>query len=231
MLLGPFEVRGSRRVARPRGSDLSSHFREAAAKGTDDTMGMVITNGKDVVSYLKSQHQQVKKMLSDVLDASGEQRANAFYALRRMLAIHETAEEEIVHPAARHNIPNGERIVAARLKEENAAKKALTELEALDVDSEEFETKFKKLQKAVLAHAESEEKQEFEVLGSKLEAAELAHMRRAVEIAEGMAPTRPHPGVGESAAANIISGPFMSMMDRARDALSGKKEPESEQSN
>jgi hypothetical protein len=36
-----------------------------------------------------------------------------------------------------------------------------------------------------------------------------------------MAPTRPHPGV-ESAAANILVGPFAAMLDRTRDAISGK---------
>jgi hypothetical protein len=46
-------------------------------------------------------------------------------------------------------------------------------------------------------------------------------MRRAVEIAESTAPTRPHPGV-ESAPANMLAGPFASMLDRARDLISGK---------
>ncbi|AKU94979.1 hypothetical protein AKJ09_01643 [Labilithrix luteola] len=47
-------------------------------------------------------------------------------------------------------------------------------------------------------------------------------MRTAAELAENVAPTRPHAGI-ESAAANLIAGPFASMMDRARDALAAKK--------
>jgi hypothetical protein len=46
-------------------------------------------------------------------------------------------------------------------------------------------------------------------------------MQRAVNFMESVAPTRPHPGV-ESATANLLVGPFASMLDRARDALSGK---------
>jgi hypothetical protein len=42
-----------------------------------------------------------------------------------------------------------------------------------------------------------------------------------VELAEAMAPTRPHPGV-ESAKANMLAGPFAMMLERARDALTGK---------
>ncbi|GAB4585097.1 hypothetical protein Ntsu_29290 [Nocardia sp. IFM 10818] len=44
-------------------------------------------------------------------------------------------------------------------------------------------------------------------------------MRRAVEIAEALAPTRPHAGV-ESVGANLLVGPFAAMLDRARDAIS-----------
>ena len=44
-------------------------------------------------------------------------------------------------------------------------------------------------------------------------------MAGAVRAAEAIAPTRPHPGV-ESAALNFAVGPFASMLDRARDALS-----------
>jgi hypothetical protein len=46
-------------------------------------------------------------------------------------------------------------------------------------------------------------------------------MRKAVEFAEKVAPTRPHPGV-ESASGNVLAGPFAAMIDRTRDAFSGK---------
>jgi hypothetical protein len=43
-------------------------------------------------------------------------------------------------------------------------------------------------------------------------------MAAAVKAAEAMAPTHPHAGV-ESAAANLLVGPFAAMMDRTRDVL------------
>jgi hypothetical protein len=49
----------------------------------------------------------------------------------------------------------------------------------------------------------------------------LSSRGEAVAFAESIAPTRPHPGV-ESAAANMLVGPFAAMLDRARDAISGK---------
>jgi hemerythrin superfamily protein len=180
-----------------------------------------LSSGRDVVTFLTGQHEQIKALFEDVVQASGEQRTTAFTALRRLLAVHETAEEEIVHPRARREIDGGEDIVGARLKEENEAKQTLAALEKMDVDSAEFETMFRELQADVLTHAKAEEEQEFSRLAAELDAAELERMRNAVKLAESVAPTRPHAGV-ESAGANLLAGPFAAMLDRTRDLLSGK---------
>jgi hemerythrin superfamily protein len=180
-----------------------------------------LAGGRDVVAFLVSQHQQIKDLFAEVTRSAGDERREAFTALRRLLAVHETAEEEVVHPRARQALPNGSEIVDARLQEENEAKQTLSELEQLDVDSTEFETRFLELQADVLNHAAAEEEQEFGRLADELDADQLQRMRRAVELAEASAPTRAHPGV-ESAKANMLAGPFAAMLDRARDILSGK---------
>jgi hypothetical protein len=122
---------------------------------------------------------------------------------------------------ARGSISDGESIIGARLIEEHAAKEALSQLEKLDVDSPEFVRLFTQLETDVVAHAEAEENQEFSKLADVLDEDDLENMRAAVERAEKLAPTRPHPGV-ESATANLLAGPFAAMTDRARDALTGK---------
>lgn len=185
------------------------------------TMGKIMSTGGDVVLFLKEQHQQVKGMFNAVKTSHGEARAQAFVALRRMLAVHETAEEEIVHPAARRALPNGEAIVAQRLQEEKQAKLALAELENLPVDSLQFEQKFVSFEADVIAHAELEEREEFDRLAETLDPSNLEKMRKAAIFAESIAPTRPHPGI-ESQAANMLVGPFAAMLDRARDALTNK---------
>jgi hypothetical protein len=175
----------------------------------------------DVVRFLEEQHDQIEAAFEQVLAAIGEERKERFVALRRLLAVHETAEEEIVHPAARRALPDGDVIVDARLQEENEAKKVLAELEDLDVGSAEFERQFALLQSSVLLHARAEEQNEFEQLVGVLDTERLDKMRKAVSFAESVAPTRPHPGI-ESPVANMLAGPFASMLDRARDAIAGK---------
>lgn len=180
-----------------------------------------IAAGRDVVAFLVNQHQQIKDLFQQVSESTAEQRKEPFTALRRLLAVHETAEEEVVHPRARQELADGDDIVDARLQEENEAKHKLATLENLDVAGAEFEKLFQELQADVLNHAAAEESEEFARLADELDADQLQRMRRAVELAEANAPTRPHPGV-ESAKANMLAGPFAAMLDRARDIMSGK---------
>lgn len=68
----------------------------------------------DVIQFLVGQHEQIRSSFAETLAASGKAREKAFVELRRLLAVHETAEEEIVHPRAKRKIPNGDNIIGAR---------------------------------------------------------------------------------------------------------------------
>ncbi len=180
-----------------------------------------IRTADDVIAFLTGQHEQIKSLFAQVKSTNGSERDDAFTQLRRLLAVHETAEEEIVHPRARRELPNGDEVVRDRLEEENEGKQALAELEKLDANSPEFDAKFAKFEQDVIAHAEAEERAEFSALRDALAPEQLERMRTAAAVAEKMAPTRPHAGV-ESASANALAGPFAAMLDRARDALTSK---------
>ncbi len=183
-------------------------------------MGTMTDKGIDVVEFLESQHEEVKSLFQAVLGAKGKERERKFLELRRLLAIHETAEQEIVHPAARKGIPDGQAIVSARLAEEKEAKETLAKLEPMNVDSPEFETLFRMFHKKVLAHAEAEESEEFAELSGDLEHERLERMHRAMQLAD-TEPTRPQAGAPSGDAK--LTGPFASMVDRARDALTSRR--------
>ncbi|HME50385.1 hemerythrin domain-containing protein [Mycobacterium sp.] len=180
-----------------------------------------VKSTQDVVAFLKEQHNRIKELFSETINAPDkDKRERAFFELRSLLAVHETAEEMIVHPKARHEIDSGEAIVDARLHEENQAKQQLQKIESLNIDSNEFRNALIALQRDVVNHAEHEESEEFDKLAGKLSEDELKKMAGAVRAAEAIAPTRPHPGV-ESPMANLAAGPFVSLLDRARDAIAG----------
>ena len=98
-----------------------------------------------------------------------------------MLAVHETAEEMMVHPRVRRKVAGGDEIVDARLAEEHDSKVALAEIEKLDFGTAEFSKALIHLQAAVLQHAEKEETEEFPRLEDELDAdgAEEADRRRS----------------------------------------------------
>ncbi|MDT5093421.1 MAG: hypothetical protein QOH60_2784 [Mycobacterium sp.] len=178
-----------------------------------------VNSTEDVVEFLKAQHNLIKDLFDEVFFASDvKARERAFIDLRQLLAVHETAEEMVVHPRARHEMDAGDDIVDARLAEEHEAKIKLQKLESMDVGSQEFLDALRDFRTDVIEHAEHEENEEFSKLQRVLEKDDLARMAGAVRAAEAIAPTRPHAGV-ESAKANFVAGPFASMIDRARDAI------------
>ncbi|OMC46014.1 hemerythrin [Mycobacterium sp. IS-2888] len=180
---------------------------------------MIVQSPDEVVAFLKAQHNLIEDMFDEVLHASDPQaREKPFVELRQLLAVHETAEEMVVHPRVRREARAGDTIVDARLTEEHDAKEALSQIEKLDITSQRFIDELTKLRDAVLDHAKHEENEEFPVLKREVDADELKRMGTAVRAAEAIAPTRPHPGV-ESAKLNFAVGPFASMLDRARDLI------------
>ncbi|MEE1927490.1 hemerythrin domain-containing protein [Streptomyces sp. TRM 70351] len=174
--------------------------------------------GKDVVALLMQQHGEVRNLFDEVEQSRGDERRDAFRRLVRMLAVHETAEEEVVHPAARRAFDGGDQVVEERLAEEKEAKEQLSRLDDMDPDDPDFGPKLQKLRRDVMEHARAEERYEFTKLRRTMSAQQLASMAKAVKAAEAMAPTRPHPGV-ESGPANMAAGPVAALIDRTRDAV------------
>jgi hemerythrin superfamily protein len=180
---------------------------------------MTTTREKDVVELLVDQHNQLRQMFSEMEGAQGDRKRDVFEDIVRLLAIHETAEEEVVHPVAGRVVQGGQKIVEERLHEEGQAKHMLAELHELGPDKPEFDIRFQALKNAVLQHAEREEQQEFSKLREKVDADQLRRMADAVRLAERTAPTRPHPRTPESAVGNLLAGPPLAVFDRIRDAM------------
>ncbi|HEY2087421.1 MAG TPA: hemerythrin domain-containing protein [Mycobacterium sp.] len=180
---------------------------------------MIIQSPDEVIAFLKAQHNLIEDMFDQVLHATDPKaREKPFVHLRQLLAVHETAEEMVVHPRVRREVDAIDSIVDARLEEEHEAKELLSEIEKLDITSQQFIDELTKLRDAVLDHAHHEETYEFPKLQKELDADELKRLTAAVRAAEAIAPTRPHAGV-ESAMLNFAVGPFASMVDRVRDLI------------
>ncbi|HKS48339.1 MAG TPA: hemerythrin domain-containing protein [Amycolatopsis sp.] len=172
---------------------------------------------EDVVTLLERQHLQIRELFDEVEQAKGDQRKEAFHSLVRLLSVHETAEEELVHPEVRR-IQGGDAVADARVGEEHRAKELLSTLDDMGPDAEGFDILLLQLRDDVIAHAQHEEREEFPMLRRETEQKRLEAMAATVRAAEAIAPTRPHPGM-ESSVANILLGPPAAIMDRVRDGI------------
>jgi len=180
---------------------------------------------QNAVSFLLEQHDEIRRLFDEVEQSSGDARKEAFEALVRLLAVHETAEEEIVYPALSSVDDDGDAIAATRKAEEDQAKKDLVDLERMGPASPDFEIAFKSFKSSVDAHASSEESEVFPLLVSSFDEGRLQQMANALRVAEQVAPTHPHKMAPESAVGNLVVGPFVAVVDRVRDALRSAAKP------
>ena len=72
-----------------------------------------MTGREDVITLLQRQHQEIRQLFDEVEKADGDARRAAFHRLVRLLSVHETAEEELVHPRVRQQ-DGGHAVVEAR---------------------------------------------------------------------------------------------------------------------
>ena len=170
---------------------------------------------------LRQRHKEIEDLFQRTLDAASTERSELFDCLRATLAVHETTEEIFVHPLARRTGGDAERIVEARLAEEREATQTLKELEDLGPEGDQFATRLMSFRRAVLEHAEKEEHELFPILDNQCAQEELANLADAIMAGEQLAPTHAHPHAGQNPVTLALAGPFVAMVDKARDHFKG----------
>lgn len=76
----------------------------------------------NVIDLLLEQHERIKTLFAQLPTAPGTEKSDLFDDLVRLLAVHETAEEEVGHPCARRNIDDGDDIVEGPLEVADAVR-------------------------------------------------------------------------------------------------------------
>jgi hemerythrin superfamily protein len=173
----------------------------------------------DLESAIRQDHELVGQLFSQLTTAKGDERSKTWDTIVRLLAVHETAEEMILHPTVRAAGEEANAAVQERLVEEDQAKKLLSDLEAMGPDAPDFPAKFDDFRRAVLAHADAEEREILPRLRDAADQKRLEGLGTAFTAAKAMAPTHPHPHSPESAIGNIVVGPAVAIMDRTRDVI------------
>jgi hypothetical protein len=118
----------------------------------------------DVVQVLLRQHDDMRRLCTDVQQASGTDKEGLFGELYELVNRHERGDLAVVHPAARTNSANGDKVAVARMTDSGDITRALAELHALGVEHATFDSKFATVHQAIRDHTAHEERDEFPLL-------------------------------------------------------------------
>ena len=137
----------------------------------------------DALSLLKSDHDKVKKLLSDgeeTTERAEKTRTELFATLKQEMLVHERIEEEIFYPALKQH-PKAQEIVLEGFEEHHVVDEIMGELEQTPVTDETWAAKFKVMKENIEHHIEEEEgemfkqarqifsRSELEELGTRME--------------------------------------------------------------
>jgi hypothetical protein len=118
----------------------------------------------DVIHAVLHDHDQMRRLCTDLRQAGGADRKGLFAELYQVVNVHELGDLAVVHPAARGNTANGDRTAVACMTEGANIARALAELHALGVDHAAFDSKLAMVHQAIHDHTAHEERDEFPVL-------------------------------------------------------------------
>ncbi|MGW7329667.1 hemerythrin domain-containing protein [Streptomyces sp. NPDC054840] len=181
-------------------------------------------HGGDVIAELTTDHHEVEDYFKEIqeLPSGDPRRKRVADKLTIELVRHSVAEETYLYPAARTYLPDGDFIVDKELDDHAAAERIMKDLEGCDADDPRFDGLVDKLITEIRGHIAEEEGVLFPRLRSACSPEALAELGEKVRSAKRTAPTRPHPSVPNEPPANKLLAPGVGLVDRLRDALSGR---------
>ncbi|MCB9429828.1 MAG: hemerythrin domain-containing protein [Actinobacteria bacterium] len=179
---------------------------------------------EDVLDLLAEEHHEAEQMLEELSSQDKQEHDPRELAdrLTASLVRHSVAEEMYVYPAMREHLEDGDAAVEHDISEHQELEELLKRLEGLEPGDEQWPEVVAALRETLADHVADEENDHFPRLRAEVPEDVLIDLRDKVEMAEQVAPTRPHPSAPHSELFHKIVGPGVGMVDRLRDALAGR---------
>jgi hemerythrin-like domain-containing protein len=182
------------------------------------------TDNGDLINVITADHREAENIFRELEAGTGgpEHRRDLADHVIAELVRHSVAEEQYMYPTAREALPNGDEVADHELQEHAEAEQVMKELDGLDATDPRFDELLGKLISDIRHHIEDEEKDLLPKLQQACSQEQLETLGEKVTKAKQMAPTRPHPAAPDKPPANKILGPSAGLVDRMRDALTGR---------
>ncbi|MER7010187.1 hemerythrin domain-containing protein [Saccharopolyspora sp. NPDC000359] len=182
------------------------------------------TREGDLIDVLTKDHRSVESAFEEYERGglSDQARRGLVDHIITELVRHSVAEEQHLYPAARKVLPDGDELADHEIEEHAEAEEVMKQLEGMEPSDAEFDRLVRKLISDIRHHVDDEEKDLFPRLQQACSADELQDLGAKIVQAKERAPTRPHPSAPDKPPANMVLDPGAGMIDRLRDALSGR---------
>ncbi|MFE0588534.1 hemerythrin domain-containing protein [Micromonospora echinospora] len=180
--------------------------------------------GRDVIDVLTADHREVEALFVELESRQGtpEHRRQLVDVVIAELVRHSVAEEAYVYPAARKALPDGDQVADHEISEHADAERTMKDLESVDPSDPRFDQLLTHLTSTIRHHVQEEETDLFPRLRAACAHEELVELADKVTAAKRIAPTRPHPAAPDHPPANKLLAPGAGLVDRLRDAISGR---------
>lgn len=183
---------------------------------------MTTAHQQDIIEDVITDHREFEEVFTGIEKGGGGNKRDLVEHVIGELVRHSVAEEQYLYPVARRVLSDGDKIVDHELEEHAEAERLMKSLEGTDAEDPKFDDLTRKLIDAIRHHVEDEETDLLPKLREACDSAELRELGEKFEKAKKMAPTRPHPAAPDRPPANKILGPGVGLIDRMRDALTGR---------
>lgn len=181
-------------------------------------------HGGNVIDELVTDHREVEEIFGrlEALPAGDENRKVCADQATIELVRHSVAEESCLYPAVREHVPGGDALADKELADHARAEQIMKDLEGLRPDDPDFDRTVTLLMSEIRDHIADEEHNLFPRLRTACPPDALNDLGDKVRRAKKTAPTRPHPSAPDKPPANKLLAPGASLVDRLRDALTGR---------
>ncbi|AWW36097.1 MULTISPECIES: hemerythrin domain-containing protein [Streptomyces] len=184
-------------------------------------------HGGNVIEELVTDHREVEELFGKIeaLPPGDRKRKLHTDQVTMELVRHSVAEEAYLYPAIRRYLTGGDTMADREIDDHSRAERLMKDLEGREPDDAEFDRLIGMLMSEVRMHIADEEQNLFPMLSVACPAEALDDLGDKVRQAKKTAPTRPHPFAPDRPPANKLLSPGVGLVDRLRDALTGRGKP------
>ncbi|MEU6374921.1 hemerythrin domain-containing protein [Streptomyces sp. NPDC046909] len=181
-------------------------------------------HGGNVIDELVTDHREVEEFFGriEALPAGDKDRKVHADEAAIELVRHSVAEEAYLYPAVREHLVNGNTVADREIEDHARAEQLMKDLESCEAGDPEFDRIVGELMDEVRSHIADEEQNLFPQLRAACPPETLDELGEKVRRAKKVAPTRPHPSTPSEPPANKLLAPGVGLIDRVRDALTGR---------